>query len=47
MEEIKEIEGMEGFYTINKVMIYKEIQTYSNFSMIEDYKGKIEIRKEK
>lgn len=44
---IEEIEGYDGLYILQKAMIYKQIQTYSNFSIIEDYKGKIEIRKEK
>lgn len=44
---IEEIQGVDGLYIMQKAMVYKEIQMFSNFSTIKDYKGYYEIKKNK
>lgn len=38
-DELKEIEGMEELYTVNKAKIYKEIQALEKGYLIKNDKG--------
>ena len=44
---IEEIQGLDGLYVMQKTMIYKEIQMFSKFSVIKDYRGCYEIKNNK